>query len=353
MAASSSSSSSSFSSSSSSNALKSVLYWGKEDEEFEKVQNILLKEFSCFSFQFVKTEEEGTEIVLRKRPDIVICKLGGLRFLTKVKDLSQTTFGVILSFTAARKAAIRQKAFDKGANMVTSDLHSLRDVLQKISQVTGQGSYTCPWCGMKDLTEDDLWVHGPLYHIAVPNNSLHCPICRKDRYPYQVHLRNHHGPVSRGEILSESHHDVSLYAFALIIVRHPKTGKFLLTQEFADVGWWIPGGRVDAGEDLVLAAIRETKEEGGIDIKITGIYQIEWNPREKFVRMRVIFHGEPVDERQIPKSIPDYESTGAAWVDVEEIETLPVRGGEVKWCRKVAENKVQLHPLSILAVKRS
>lgn len=41
-------------------------------------------------------------------------------------------------------------------------------------------------------------------------------------------------------------------------------------------GWEMPGGQVEEGESLKEAAIRETKEESGIDIEITkfcGIYQ--------------------------------------------------------------------------------
>ncbi|MFC3418721.1 NUDIX hydrolase [Salinicoccus hispanicus] len=41
-------------------------------------------------------------------------------------------------------------------------------------------------------------------------------------------------------------------------------------------GWEMPGGQVEEGESLTAAAIRETKEEAGIDveiIKFCGIYQ--------------------------------------------------------------------------------
>lgn len=41
-------------------------------------------------------------------------------------------------------------------------------------------------------------------------------------------------------------------------------------------GWEIPGGRVEKGESISSAAIRETKEETGIDIEIIkfcGIFQ--------------------------------------------------------------------------------
>ena len=41
-------------------------------------------------------------------------------------------------------------------------------------------------------------------------------------------------------------------------------------------GWEMPGGQVEEGESLHEAAIRETKEESGIDIEITkfcGVFQ--------------------------------------------------------------------------------
>ena len=41
-------------------------------------------------------------------------------------------------------------------------------------------------------------------------------------------------------------------------------------------GWEMPGGQVEEGESLKGAAIRETKEESGIDIEITqfcGVFQ--------------------------------------------------------------------------------
>ncbi|CAH2716196.1 hypothetical protein BACCIP111895_03380 [Neobacillus rhizosphaerae] len=41
-------------------------------------------------------------------------------------------------------------------------------------------------------------------------------------------------------------------------------------------GWEMPGGQVEEGESLKDAAIRETKEESGIDIEITkfcGVFQ--------------------------------------------------------------------------------
>jgi len=42
--------------------------------------------------------------------------------------------------------------------------------------------------------------------------------------------------------------------------------------------YFLPGGAVDHREHLMTAAIRETKEEAGIDIDLTGVLAIHYNP---------------------------------------------------------------------------
>ncbi|MEH7544510.1 MULTISPECIES: NUDIX hydrolase [Bacillaceae] len=57
-------------------------------------------------------------------------------------------------------------------------------------------------------------------------------------------------------------------------------------------GWEMPGGQVEEGESLKEAAIRETKEESGIDIeviKFCGVYQ---NVRESICN--TLFLGKPI-----------------------------------------------------------
>eukprot|EP01095_Lingulamoeba_sp_RSL-Kostka_P002128 TRINITY_DN1301_c0_g2_i1.p1 TRINITY_DN1301_c0_g2~~TRINITY_DN1301_c0_g2_i1.p1 ORF type:complete len:133 (+),score=29.39 TRINITY_DN1301_c0_g2_i1:116-514(+) len=78
------------------------------------------------------------------------------------------------------------------------------------------------------------------------------------------------------------------------------------------------------------AATRETKEEGGIDINIKGILRFEYTPRKSYVRFRVIFYAEPVNDEDLPKSIPDYESAGACWLSVDELvsDEVSLRGRE-------------------------
>ena len=48
-------------------------------------------------------------------------------------------------------------------------------------------------------------------------------------------------------------------------------GEMLLIRRSDNDNWALPGGAVDLGESLAQAAIRETKEESGIDCEITGL----------------------------------------------------------------------------------
>ena len=48
-------------------------------------------------------------------------------------------------------------------------------------------------------------------------------------------------------------------------------------------GWEIPGGRVEEGESLSTAAIRETKEETGIDIEIVRFCGVFQNVQESVI----------------------------------------------------------------------
>jgi 8-oxo-dGTP diphosphatase len=72
----------------------------------------------------------------------------------------------------------------------------------------------------------------------------------------------------------EKPHDLPLattYIVCGVVIE--KDGKYLLVQEKWEkvYGQWnLPGGRVDQGESLEQAAVREAKEECGFDVKLEG-----------------------------------------------------------------------------------
>jgi ADP-ribose pyrophosphatase YjhB (NUDIX family) len=77
--------------------------------------------------------------------------------------------------------------------------------------------------------------------------------------------------------------------FSIVICRHPE-GKYLCVREKNGL-WWVPGGGVERGETYLMAAVRETKEEAGIDMEVKGILAFDQvNFFNKYV-FRVIYYG--------------------------------------------------------------
>lgn len=56
-------------------------------------------------------------------------------------------------------------------------------------------------------------------------------------------------------------------------------GRILLVHKTDNDLWALPGGGMDLGESIVDAAVRETKEETGIDVEVTGLVGVYTNPR--------------------------------------------------------------------------
>jgi len=116
------------------------------------------------------------------------------------------------------------------------------------------------------------------------------------------------------------------FCFSLVICKNSQ-GKYLGIKETNSRGWWIPGGLVEPGEDFFMAAKRETLEEGGIDIEITGILRIEHSISNKSnARMRVIFFAVPKCEDLPLKNKHDEHSEGAMWLSFEEITSMRNKG---------------------------
>ncbi|MFE3754371.1 NUDIX hydrolase [Nocardia tengchongensis] len=93
--------------------------------------------------------------------------------------------------------------------------------------------------------------------------------------------------------------------------------------------WSMPGGAHDPGESLSRTAIRETREETGIDIRLTGIVGIFTDPthvihytsndevRQEFT---IIYRAEAIGGEPTTSN----ESTSVEWAPIEQIPTLPM-----------------------------
>jgi phosphatase NudJ len=137
------------------------------------------------------------------------------------------------------------------------------------------------------------------------------------------------------------------FCFSLVLVK--RGHRFLLVHERKhEQGWYLPAGRVEAGESFAMAAVRETREEAGIDVELEGILKIQHNPERS--RFRVFFLARPKDDAA-PKAVADEHSLEARWFTVDELRGVPLRGDEVEeWMRYVLDNPV-VAPLSILSAE--
>lgn len=114
--------------------------------------------------------------------------------------------------------------------------------------------------------------------------------------------------------------------FVLAVV--PFENKYLVVEE-RDGTFYLPAGRVEPGENLVAAIVRETIEEAKQLIGVSGLLGIDHDliGPDRF-RMRFVFVG--YRGVMLPtKSEADRHSRGASYKTRAEIASLPLRHAEV------------------------
>jgi 8-oxo-dGTP diphosphatase len=113
-------------------------------------------------------------------------------------------------------------------------------------------------------------------------------------------------------------------------------GQLLLVRRCDSGCWELPGGRVDVGESAVDAAVRETAEEAGVQVLITGLAGLFSDPghvvrspdgevRQQFA---VLFRARPL--RGIPRG-DMHETSEAAWLAPIDIPGLDVEPAARVW----------------------
>lgn len=80
-----------------------------------------------------------------------------------------------------------------------------------------------------------------------------------------------------------------------------KSGRILLTQREDFEVWCLPGGQVENGESLAQAAIREVREETGLDIRLTRLVGIYARQLGAEVIHNALFAAEPTGGALTPQ----------------------------------------------------
>lgn len=95
-----------------------------------------------------------------------------------------------------------------------------------------------------------------------------------------------------------------------VLIYEPERGIVIIKRKNEPHGYALPGGFIDYGEQAEKAAIREMKEETGLDVRLKGLLGVyskpDRDPREH--TLSVVFVGEAKD----PAALRAGDDAGAA-----------------------------------------
>jgi ADP-ribose pyrophosphatase YjhB (NUDIX family) len=101
-------------------------------------------------------------------------------------------------------------------------------------------------------------------------------------------------------------------------------GEMLMIRRTDNDNWAVPGGAIDLGESVAQAAVRETREESGIECEITGIVGIYSDPKHVILytsngearqEFSIVLTAQPLSGQPTPSS----ESSEVRWVSASEV----------------------------------
>lgn len=109
-----------------------------------------------------------------------------------------------------------------------------------------------------------------------------------------------------------------------------ENGRILLVKRRDNTLWALPGGGHDIGESIEQTAVREVKEETGLDVEVTCLVGIYTNPAHVVAftdgEVRQQFSLCFTTELRGGELAIDHESTDIAWTqpaDIEQLEMHP------------------------------
>jgi ADP-ribose pyrophosphatase YjhB (NUDIX family) len=144
--------------------------------------------------------------------------------------------------------------------------------------------------------------------------------------------------ITKEEVkITERHKEtIKVEVVAGVVIK--QDGKYLLVQEKQPRAyglWNWPAGKVDVGESIEQAAIRETKEESGYDVRL--IKEITIFHAEAADTIKHAFEGKIIGGQL---NFPQDEILDAQWFTLDEIKQMAdkLRGGWILESINILEN---------------
>jgi len=116
-----------------------------------------------------------------------------------------------------------------------------------------------------------------------------------------------------------------MITISAVLITH--NDRYLLVQENKpdDIGWTIPGGRVRDQETPKEGAVREIKEETGLEVKIDGLVDtVEFSEKNTIMK---VYKAKVIGGNL---KLNDKECMGMGWFGWEEIKHLSLRRKFIK-----------------------
>jgi 8-oxo-dGTP diphosphatase len=112
-----------------------------------------------------------------------------------------------------------------------------------------------------------------------------------------------------------------------VLFRHAD-GRILLVKPTYKDGWEIPGGYVETGESPRAAAVREVREELGLDVDLADMLVLDWAPHPaEGDKLLLIFDGGQLDDATVSRlALAQHEIANAAFFPVDRLfDVMPAR----------------------------
>ncbi|MCZ7425883.1 NUDIX domain-containing protein [Micromonospora sp. WMMA1949] len=115
---------------------------------------------------------------------------------------------------------------------------------------------------------------------------------------------------------------------AVTVFVQDEQGRVLLIQRTDNGLWALPGGGQEFGEYIAETAVRETREEAGVEIEVTSVVGIYTNPNhvveysdgEVRQQFSICFRGRYVSGEPTPSD----ESSEVRWVSRDKLNDLAI-----------------------------